>query len=97
MALQVHKSTLAGGFRTRTGYRLTGTGSLKFGGLLIAGSATGLGGGTSVSKLLAAGCSLSTDTGSSRLSTWIGSSEVWVTGLLLGVTGMLVSLSWSVC
>ena len=54
MALQVHKSSLAGGFRTRTGYRLTGTGSLKFGGLLIAGSATGLGGGTSVSKLLAA-------------------------------------------
>ena len=60
MALQVHKSSLAGGFRTRTGYRLTGTGSLKFGGLLIAGSATGLGGGTSVSKLLAAGCWLLT-------------------------------------
>lgn len=62
MSLQSSKIQPSWGFRPRTGYRLTGTGSvtgsLKLGGLLAARSATGLGGGTSVSMLLAAVCSL---------------------------------------
>ena len=47
--------------------------------------------------LLAAVCSLTSVSGSPRLSNWIGCSEVWITGVLLVVTGILVSLSLSVC
>ena len=72
---KVQKSNVTGRFRTRSAYRLTGTGSpagsLTFGGLLAARSATRLCGGTSVYMLLAAVCSLASVTGCPRLSNWL--------------------------
>ena len=62
-------------------------------------SATGLGGGTSVSKLLAAGCWLLAAHWPQTLGPHDSPPglEVLRSGLLLGVTGILVSLCWSVC